>query len=334
MSGRLELKMQSRVLSRFLAAVLLLALAGGIYMLLKYNRGPALPPGIASGNGRLEATEVDVATKVPGRLAGVSAREGDNVAAGQIVAELDADDLRAQLRAAEAQVRQARASLHQSLAGMTSASTQQKLAKATLDRTGQLVKKGFVSGDRLDRDQSALQAADAGVAAARSKVSEGDAGVSASIARVDALRVALNDATIKAPIGGRVLYRLAEPGEVVAAGGKILTLLDMTDVYMSIYLPTAEAGKVGVGGTARIALDALPGQPVPAKVVFVAPRSQFTPKEVETRNEREKLMFRVKVKVDADWLAAHVDLAKPGMPGVAYVLTDPAAAWPPALTTK
>ncbi|MCK9381606.1 MAG: efflux RND transporter periplasmic adaptor subunit [Sulfuritalea sp.] len=326
--------MKSRVLSRSLAVALLLALAGGIFLLLKYNSKASLPPGITSGNGRLEATEVDVATKVPGRLAAVRAREGDNVGAGQIVAELDAEDLRAQLRAAEAQVRQAHASMQQSQAGVASAGTQRTLAKATLDRTGQLVKQGFVTGDRLDRDQSALQAADAGLAAARSKVSEGGASVSAAVARVDALRVALNDATIKAPLGGRVLYRLAEPGEVIAGGGKILTLLDMTDVYVSIYLPTAEAGKVALGSPARIALDALPGQPIPAKVVFVAPRSQFTPKEVETRSEREKLMFRVKVKVDAEWLAAHVDLAKPGMPGVAYVLTDPGVAWPPALTTK
>jgi len=326
--------MQSRILSRLLVVALLLALAGGIFLLLKYNSKASLPPGIASGNGRLEATEVDVATKVPGRLASVRAGEGDNVAAGQVVAELDAEDLRAQLRAAEAQVRQARASVQEGRAGIASAASQQKLAGVTLDRTGALVKKGYVTGDRLDRDRSALQAADAGMSAARSRVNEADAAVAAAVARVDALRVALTDATIKAPLGGRVLYRLAEPGEVIAAGGKILTLLDMTDVYMSIYLPTAEAGKVGVGGTARIALDALPGQPIPAKVVFVAPRSQFTPKEVETRSEREKLMFRVKVKVDAEWLAAHIDLAKPGMPGVAYVLTDPAAAWPPALTTK
>ena len=326
--------MQSPVVRRVLVLALLLALAGGILLLLEYNRGLGLPPGIASGNGRLEATEVDVATKVPGRLAAVRAREGDNVAAGQVMAELDAEDLNAQLRAAEAQVRQARATVQEGRAGMASAGSQQKLARVTLDRSGELVKKGFVTGDRLDRDQSAVQAADAGMSAARSRVSEADAAVAAAAARLDALRVALNDATIKAPIGGRVLYRLAEPGEVLAAGGKVLTLLDMTDVYVSIYLPTAEAGKVALGSPARIALDALPGQPIPAKVVFVAPRSQFTPKEVETRNEREKLMFRVKVKVDPAWLAAHAEMAKPGMPGVAYVLTDPGVAWPPALTTK
>lgn len=314
-----------------LGLILILAVA---FALWKSSRPAPLPPGIAVGNGRFEATEVDVATKIAGRLARVAAREGDNVAVGQVVAELDVEDVKAQLRAADAQTRQAHAATRETQAGMASAGSQQMLAQTTLERTRQLVRKGYITGDRLDRDISAAQTADAGMAAARSRVSEASAGVAAAAARAEALRVSLADAVIKAPIAGRVLYRLAEPGEVIAAGGKILTLLDMGDIYMSVYLPAAEAGKVAIGSPARIVLDALPGRPVPAQVIFVAPRAQFTPKEVETRNEREKLMFRVKVKVTPEWLAANADLAKPGMPGMAYVLTDPTAAWPPALTPR
>jgi HlyD family secretion protein len=125
-----------------------------------------------------------------------------------------------------------------------------------------------------------------------------------------------------------VLYRLAEPGEVLAAGGKALTLLNLDDMFMTIYLPTDRAGQVALHGEARILLDALPGQPIPATVSFVAPKAQFTPREVETRTEREKLMFRIKVKADPAWLAAHRDLAKGGMPGVAYVRLDANTAWP------
>lgn len=326
--------MSSAVVRRISTVLLLLLLGGALFLLYRHNQRPGLPAGIAAGNGRLEAIEVDVATKVAGRLAKVLPHEGDNVTAGQVVAELDADDLRAQLRAAEAQIRQARAALQESRAGLNSASAQQRLAEVTLNRTRQLVKQGYISGDRLDQDVSALQRAQAGVEAAHGTVAEAEAAVAAAVARVDVLRVTLNDTSIKAPISGRVLYRLAEPGEVLAGGGKVLTLHEMSDVNMSIYLPTADAGKLTVGTNARILLDALPGQVLPARVVFVAPHSQFTPKEVETRNEREKLMFRIKVKVDEQWLASHADLAKPGMPGMAYVMTAPDAVWPANLAVQ
>ena len=324
--------MQFRVVRRVLVVAALLAVAA--IMLFKYNQGTALPPGLASGNGRLEATEVDVATRVGGRLATVSAREGDDVKAGQVVAELDAEELKAQLRAAEAQVVQARKAVDETQAGVRKSRTDVAMAGKTLTRSKELVDRGYVSRDKLDRDQTGMDGAMAGMAQAQSRVAEANAAVAAAQARVDSIKATLDDTTLKSPIAGRVLYRLAQPGEVLAAGGKVVTLLDMADVYMSIYLSAADAGKVSLGDTARIVLDALPGQPIPAKVVFVAPRSQFTPKEVETRSEREKLMFRVKVQVAAEWLAAHADLAKPGMPGVAYVPTDPAVAWPSALTPR
>lgn len=326
--------MQAGIVRRLLPFGLLLLLALAAYALWQAQRPPALPPGLAAGNGRLEATEVDIASKVPGRLATVRVQEGDDVVAGQVLAEQEAEDVRAQLRAAEAQVQQARAAISESHAGIAGADSQQRLAKVTLARTKQLVSKGFVSGARVDQDQSALQSADAGLTAARSRSGGADAAVAAAEARVDALRVSLNDLTLKAPLAGRILYRLAQPGEMLAAGGKVLTMLDMAEVYISIYLPTDEAGKVSVGSPARIVLDALPEQPIPARVVFVAPRSQFTPKEVETRNEREKLMFRVKVMVEPAWLASHAALAKPGMPGMAYVQTAANVVWPATLTAK
>jgi len=316
------------------ALPLVLAIAVLLGGALAYRlRPPALPAGIAQGNGRLEAIEVDVATKVAGRLAEVNAREGDNVAANAVLARLDAEDLAAQLVAAEAQIRQAREATREARAGVSSAASQKRLAATTLGRTQTLVQKGYITGDKLDRDQSGLQTADAALAAAQTRVAEADAAVEAAKARADALRVTLRDTALKAPLAGRVLYRLAEPGEVLGAGGKVLTLLDMSDVYLAIYLPAAEAGKVAVGDEARIVLDALP-DPIPARISFVAPKAQFTPKEVETRNEREKLMFRVKLRVEPAWLAKHRDLAKPGMPGLGYVRTAADAAWPEKLQLR
>ncbi len=300
--------------------------AGGFYFY--QQRQGALPPGFASGNGRLEATEVDVATKIAGRLAELGPREGDWVEVDAVVARLDADDLRAQLRAAEAQVIQAQKAVDESRAGVRKSKSDVTLAKKTLKRSEELVGRGFISRNKLDTDQTGMEGAMAGMAQAQSRVAEADAAVAAAQAKVDSLKATLNDTSLKAPIAGRVLYRLAEPGEVLAAGGKALTLIDLSDMYMTIYLPTEKAGQVAVNSEARIVLDALAGQVIPATVSFVAAKAQFTPREVETRTEREKLMFRLKVKADPDWLATHRDLAKGGMPGVAYVKLDANAAWP------
>ena len=308
---------------------LALTATGGYFL---YQQRPAgLPAGFASGNGRLEAVEVDVATKIAGRLAELGPREGDMVAAGVVVARLDADDLRAQLRAAEAQVEQAKKAVDESRAGVRKSRTDLALAGKTLKRTESLVDKGFISRSKLDTDQTGMEGAMAGMDQAQSRVAEADAAVAAAVAKVDSLRATLDDTALKAPISGRVLYRLAEPGEVLAAGGKALTLLDLSDMYMTIYLPTDQAGRVALGSEARIVLDALQGQAIPATVAFVAPKAQFTPREVETRTEREKLMFRLKIKPDPAWLAAHRDLAKGGMPGVAYVRFDATAPWPASL---
>ncbi|WP_265948676.1 HlyD family secretion protein [Dechloromonas sp. A34] len=315
-------------LGKTLVFALLAVSAAGLGYILYQQRPAGLPSGFASGNGRLEAIEVDVATKISGRLSAVLSREGDMVAAGDVVARLDADDLRAQLRMAEAQVEQGQRALDQTRAGVRKSASDVKLAGKSLKRSEDLVGRGFISRSKLDTDQTGMDGAQAGLAQAQSRVGEADAAVAAAEARVESFKVNLNDTALRAPIGGRVLYRLAEPGEVLGAGGKALTLLDLSDMYMTIYLPTEKAGQVALNSEARLLLDALPGQVIPASVSFVAAKAQFTPREVETRSEREKLMFRLKVKADPAWLAAHRDLAKGGMPGVAYVRFDAKAAWP------
>ena len=98
----------------------------------------------------------------------------------------------------------------------------------------------------------------------------------------------------------RIQYRIANIGEVLPAGGKVFTMLDISYVYMDIYLPALEAGKIKVGTDARIVLDAYPNSPIPAKVSFLASQAQFTPKTVETQSERDKLMFRIRVRIDPD----------------------------------
>jgi HlyD family secretion protein len=128
-----------------------------------------------------------------------------------------------------------------------------------------------------------------------------------------------------------VQYRLALPGEVLAAGGKVLTLLDLTDVYMTVFLPTSEAGRLAIGAEARIVFDAAPQYVVPASVSFVASEAQFTPKYVETKSEREKLMFRVKVQLSREVLEKYAQWVKTGVTGVAYIRLDPQIEWPAKL---
>jgi HlyD family secretion protein len=127
---------------------------------------------------------------------------------------------------------------------------------------------------------------------------------------------------------------LANLGEVLGAGGKVFTMLDTGSVYMDVFLPTAEAGRAVVGSDARIVLDALPDRPIPAKVAFADPQAQFTPKAVETKSERDKLMFRVRMRVDPELLRRHADKVRSGLPGIAYVRLDPKVEWPARLQPK
>jgi HlyD family secretion protein len=145
------------------------------------------------------------------------------------------------------------------------------------------------------------------------------------------VRVNIDDNTLVAPHEGRIEYRVANVGEVLPAGGKVFTMLDTSYVYMDVYLPTLNADKVKIGSDARIVLDSYPDHPIPAKVSFLADQAQFTPKMVETQNDRDKLMFRVRVRIDAARSQAHADSVRSGLPGEAFVKTDASAAWTPAL---
>jgi HlyD family secretion protein len=131
-----------------------------------------------------------------------------------------------------------------------------------------------------------------------------------------------------------VQYRVAEPGEVLDAGGVVLNLVDLADVYMTFFLPTQDAGRVAIGTEIRLVLDAAPQYVIPARASFVADVAQFTPKTVETAEERQKLMFRIRAQIPPDLLREHIRQVKTGLPGMAYVRLDPQAEWPPELQAR
>ena len=318
-------------------AVLVLVGVGGWYIWQTQKSeklSGQLPESVVFGNGRIEATEYDIATKLPGRLIKVLAQEGDMVEKDQALAVMDTDDLNAQMREANAGLREANESRKYALAIVDQHKSELIFAQTELKRFLQLLKQGHVSKENVDQQRTISTSAQAALKAANVKVVQSDAGIEAAQARIQRLQSNIADSTLQAPISGRILYRLAEPGEVLGSGGKVFSLLDLTDVYMSIYLPTSEAGKVTIGSEARIVLDAIPQYTLPAKVTFVSAQAQFTPKSVETRDERDKLMFRVKIKINPQLLKDHIEQVKTGVPGLAYVLLAPEKEWPEQLQVR
>lgn len=428
-----------------LIAVAAVVVAAAAAFLLWLGMRPK-PESLASGNGRIEATEIDVAAKLAGRVQDVQVKEGDFVQAGQLLAQMQIDVL-------EAQADEARAQHQQSISAEASARAQVALresdkaaaeavvlqresdkaaaeavvaqresdktaaeavlvqresdktaadavvvqreseldaAQRRLARTETLSKEGAASIQELDDDRAQERSARAGlvaakaqttaanavigsaraqvlaaqaaIAAAKSQVATAQAAVAAAKAQVLASQSAIQaaigdvagaqsavlaakatvarveadlaDSALKAPRDGRVQYLIAQPGEVLGAGGKVLNLVDLADVYMTFFLPERAAGRVALGGDVRIVLDAAPSLVIPAKVSFVASTAQFTPKTVETASERQKLMFRVKAQIDPDLLRQHIQFVKTGLPGVAWIKLDPQAQWPENLTLR
>ena len=312
-----------------LGLAILACVAGGAYWW--HASHPGLSLGIVSGNGRIEADEIDIDTKFAGRIAEMLVDEGDMVKAGQVLARMDTQDLAAGLKKSEAQVQQAQRGLDEAHSNVDLQKTQLTLAQQEFDRTNALVKNGFATYELRDQRLQALNGAIAALKAANDRVGEAERALDAATHDVELYKVNIADNTLVAPRDGRIQYRIANIGEVLPAGGRVLTMLDILYVYMDIYLPTADAGKVKIGADARIVLDARPDLAIPAKVAFIATQAQFTPKMVETKEERDKLMFRIRVKIDPERLRARGPAVRSGLPGLAFVKQDPSVAWPPAL---
>ena len=341
--------------------IVVAAIGLGWYAWTTYRHtGPGA--GFASGNGRVEATEVDVATKFSARVEAIYVREGDFVKAGEVLAKMQSDTLNAQRDEARAQYRQAETNVAAIQAQAAARRSDKATAEANvaareaeldaagrrLSRSETLSKEGASSVQELDDDRArvrsmraAVTAARAQVAAAQSAVEAADAQVTGARSTVEAVQATIHrieadiaDSELKAPRDGRVQYRVAQPGEVLAAGGKVLNLVDLSDVYMTFFLPETVAGRLAMGAEARIILDAAPQYVIPASISFVSSTAQFTPKTVETESERQKLMFRVRAQIAPELLQQHLALVKTGLPGVAWVKTDSQAPWPAQLQTK
>jgi HlyD family secretion protein len=314
-------------------AILVLVVGGGLAWW--FFSKPKLPPGFAAGNGRLEAQAINVAAKYAGRLKTVIPHEGDTVDANQVVATIDTEPLEAQLRASQAQIVEAQNNLRTARAQVNATQAQVNLANKEYKRAEKLVANGAISAQERDADFAKVETTQAGLAGYQAQVSRAQSSIDAQTAESERLQAVIKDNTLRAPVRARVQSRMHEPGEVVAEGAPVLSLLDLSDVYMYVFLPTDSAGKVTLGSEARILLDAIPQYPIRAVVSYVSPNAQFTPKTVETAEERHNLTFKVKLQLDRERLRQYESYVKAGLPGMGYVrYFDNQADWPPNLQPK
>jgi HlyD family secretion protein len=305
------------------------AVVGGAIAWIVLSK-PALPKGFAGGNGRLEAKQLYVSTKYPGRIAEVLVDEGATVEAGQVVARMDTTALEAQLEAKEAEIKEAEANKNVALTQISVKRAAYDYSNKQYSRSQGLVPKGAVSEQEAEIDNAKMLSSKAELAGAKAQAVQTQSSIDAAKAEADRLRAEIKDATLVSPIRARVETRLSEPGEVLPAGGRVFSLNDLSDVYMYVYLPEAVTGKVPLGSEARIVLDAAPQYPVRAYVSFVSPMAQFTPKTVETAEERHNLTFRVKLQIPKERLSQFEPLVKVGLPGMGYVRFTQAQ-WPTKL---
>ncbi|MFT4183860.1 MAG: HlyD family efflux transporter periplasmic adaptor subunit [Rhizobium sp.] len=338
-----------------LAGAIAIAAFSGYFAWNAPSRKP-LPVGIASGNGRLEAVEIDIAAKAAGRLKDILVGEGQFVKAGQSLAQMDTVQLVARKRQAEAELRRAQIAIETANSLVSQREAERGAAEAVVDqrqaelegaqsklaRSEQLARGNTISQQTLDDDRAAersakaavaaakasLAASDAAIGSAKAQVIDAEANVEASRAAIESLEADIADSTLVSPRDGRIQYRVAQPGEVLSSGGRVVNMIDVSDVYMTFFLPTEEAGRVTLGAEVRLVMDAAPQAIIPATVSFVSDVAQFTPKTVETEEERLKLMFRVRARIPADLLQRYVEQVKTGLPGMAYVRLDTSTPWP------
>lgn len=321
--------MKRRVIA--VAVVLLLLAAGyGAWALLRDDE----PEGVLVASGTVEATDARLGFQAPGRLAEVAVREGDEVAAGTVLARLDSASARARRDQAAAQVEAARAQLADLLAGARSqeiaearaaaAAARDRLADARRDveRTRFLHEGGAAPREALDKAELAASQAQSQLTQAeerlelleagprRERVEARRAAVSQAEAALSAAETALADLELAAPLDGVVTVRHREPGEVVAAGQPVLTLLDLENRWVRIYVPEDRIGAVSLGAPAAITVDTYPDRRFDGAVRFIASEAEFTPKTVQTPEERVRLVYAVEVRVTAD----EERVLKPGMP--------------------
>ena len=298
------------------------------YVYKSYQRRQELEhPKFYSGNGRLEATEVYVSAKLAGRIDKVFVKEGDLVKIGDKLVQMQTNTLEAQKAATIAQIKVSEGELAMAKAAVKQKESALAGAEQEFKRQTTLLANKATSQQHYDNAETAYKSALANLEYAKANIITAEGNIDVQKAELKRIEADIQDSLLVATRDGRIQYLLAHEGEVLASGGRAMNLVDLTDAYMTFFLPTNIAGKVKMGAEVKLVFDAAPQYPIDAAVTFIDPVAQFTPKSVETKVEREKLMFRVKANINADLLRKYIHNVKTGLPGVAWVKIDPEADW-------
>jgi HlyD family secretion protein len=288
--------------------------------------------------GHIEATETNLGFKVPGKISAIRFEEGQEIKAGEIAAELEADDLRQEVAAAAARAEAAQANLTRLEAGFRPqevGEAQAAVGQAKADyedkkkdfwRMQNLFQRRVVSGSTRDRAEAAYLIAKEALRKAEQQydlrrsgyrqedIDLGRAERTQAKANLELAKTRLGYAVIRSPVQGVVLSRPAEPGQVAAVGATVLVLGDLDNVWFEGWIPETDLAKVRYGQKATVTTDTYPGKQYPGWVSYVASKAEFTPKTVETYKERVTLVYRTKIRVDNP----NHEL-KPGMPAEAVI---------------
>jgi len=299
-----------------------------------------------SASGTIEAVEVNVAAKVSGQLLELAVEEGARVRAGDRLASIDHATLDIQLRQAEAGVELAEAQLALTVQGARREDIRQaeealKQAEASLSvadedarRMRALAKSGSATPKQRDDAEARLTVATAqrnAAAEALSKVRRlarpeevraAEARLAQARAAADLLRKSIGDCEVAAPVAGIVTHKAVEAGEQIIAGQTIVTISELDSVYVMIYVTDRDLGRVKLGGAAEVTIDTFPDRAFPGKITYISPEAEFTPKNIQTKEDRVKLVFGVKVEIENP-----EGLLKPGLPADALIRVAPGAAF-------
>ncbi len=304
------------------------AVAVALYVYRQYKEHQALAnPRFYSGNGRLEATEVYISAKLAGRIEKLYVDEGDLVHKGDKLVQMQTNVLEAQRAATLGRIKAAEGALAEARASVKLMESSFAGAEKEYNRQKSLIEKNATSQQLYDAAETNYNIALDELETAKAKVLIAEGDLEERKGCLQEIDENIKDSTLYARYDGRIQYVLAREGEIMSAGGRVLNQVNLTDAYMTFFLPTDIVGKVRMGSHAKLLFDAAPDYPFDATITYIDPVAQFTPKSVETRVERVKLMFRLKASLRADLLDKYIQDVKTGLPGVAWVKLDPMAGW-------
>lgn len=312
--------------------IVLAAIAGGVYWYLTKEK-KSLPEGIVSTNGRLVMDRMDLASLYPGRVHQIHVIEGEDVKKNQILVSLSSEQSKSQLAATEAAQNRAKVATERVKSEIDARTQQLKVAELEYSNAQKLYNQRLISQVELSRRKLDYETAKAAVDAASAGLAEAEAGVDQAQAQVNAVKSADDDMVVRAPIDGRVEFVIVQQGNVIGAGSKVVSLLDPTDIYMNVFLPTQDIANLKLNSEARIVLDGVDAV-FPATITYISPKAQFTPKYVETKSERDKLMYKVKLQIPAKLAVEQENYLKGGLTGVAYFNFVDSSNWPAELELK